>query len=179
MKVSSVLVIGGCGDYFEVADTVIMMDCYAPKDVSEEAKRIARENRMGAGSIGSLPTFGSSSTRKPSARSFACQGKLVARGKEKIQYGEVDIDLTGVEQLVEISQTRAIGDAINVLAKNAMPKGLSVPELLDFLEADLDAKGLDALMPGAFIANYARPRRFEVAAALNRFRGGEVTATNS
>ena len=31
MKVSSVLVIGGCGDYFEVADTVIMMDCYAPK----------------------------------------------------------------------------------------------------------------------------------------------------
>lgn len=30
-KVSSILVIGGCGDYFEVADTVIMMDCYAPK----------------------------------------------------------------------------------------------------------------------------------------------------
>lgn len=31
MKVSSILVIGGCGDYFEVADTVIMMDCYVPK----------------------------------------------------------------------------------------------------------------------------------------------------
>lgn len=31
MKVSSILVIGGCGDYFEVADTVIMMDCYTPK----------------------------------------------------------------------------------------------------------------------------------------------------
>lgn len=30
-KVSSILVIGGCGDYFEVADTVIMMDCYVPK----------------------------------------------------------------------------------------------------------------------------------------------------
>lgn len=28
---SSILVIGGCGDYFEVADTVIMMDCYVPK----------------------------------------------------------------------------------------------------------------------------------------------------
>lgn len=35
-------------------------------------------------------------------------------------------------------------------------------ELLDLLEAQVDAKGLDALMPGAFIANYARPRRFEV-----------------
>ena len=31
LKVSSILVIGGCGDYFEVADTVIMMDCYSPK----------------------------------------------------------------------------------------------------------------------------------------------------
>ena len=31
LKVSSILVIGGCGDYFEVADTVIMMDCYVPK----------------------------------------------------------------------------------------------------------------------------------------------------
>lgn len=31
LKVSSILVIGGCGDYFEVADTVIMMDCYTPK----------------------------------------------------------------------------------------------------------------------------------------------------
>ena len=35
-------------------------------------------------------------------------------------------------------------------------------ELLDFLEAEMDAKGLDALMPRAHVANYARPRRFEV-----------------
>ena len=35
-------------------------------------------------------------------------------------------------------------------------------ELLDFFDAEVDAKGLDSLMPGAYIANYARPRRFEV-----------------
>lgn len=35
-------------------------------------------------------------------------------------------------------------------------------DLLDFLEGEIDAKGLDALMPGAFMAKYARPRRFEV-----------------
>lgn len=38
----------------------------------------------------------------------------------------------------------------------------TMQELLDYLEAEVDAKGLDALMPGAFVANYARPRRFEV-----------------
>lgn len=37
-------------------------------------------------------------------------------------------------------------------------------ELLDYFEAEVDAKGLDALMPGGFVANYARPRRFEVRA---------------
>ena len=30
----------------------------------------------------------------------------------------------------------------------------------------MNAKGLDSLMPGAFVANYARPRRFEVRAHL-------------
>ena len=32
-KVSTILVLGGSGDYFEVADTVVMMDCFVPKYV--------------------------------------------------------------------------------------------------------------------------------------------------
>lgn len=30
------------------------------------------------------------------------------------------------------------------------------------MESEIDAKGLDALMPDGFVSNYARPRRFEV-----------------
>ena len=41
--VSTVLVMGGCGDYFDVADTVIMMQDYQPVDVTERAERVARE----------------------------------------------------------------------------------------------------------------------------------------
>jgi hypothetical protein len=40
--VSSLLVIGGSGDYFDVADRVIMMESFAPKDVTHEAAGIAR-----------------------------------------------------------------------------------------------------------------------------------------
>ncbi len=32
--VSSVIVMGGSGDYFDVADTVIMLDAYQPHDVT-------------------------------------------------------------------------------------------------------------------------------------------------
>ena len=40
---------------------------------------------------------------------------------------QVEIDMAGVEQLVETSQTKAVGDAMSMLAKRAMPKGLSFP----------------------------------------------------
>lgn len=37
------------------------------------------------------------------ALASSSQGKVVARGKDKLQYGEEDVDLSGVEQLVEVS----------------------------------------------------------------------------
>ncbi|CAM9766723.1 unnamed protein product [Scytosiphon promiscuus] len=177
MKVSSILVIGGCGDYFEVADTVIMMDCYVPKDVTADAKRIAADHTAGgAGGVKRHKTFCdlSGAARVPVDRTYVSRGKVVARSKEKIQFGDFDIDLAGVEQLVEISQTRAVADTLDMLARSGMTKKLPMAELLDFLEAEIDAKGLDAIMPGAFMAKYARPRRFEVAAAINRFREGKI-----
>ncbi len=40
--VSTILVLGGCGDYLEVADTVIMMKNYKPLDVTLPAKKIIK-----------------------------------------------------------------------------------------------------------------------------------------
>jgi hypothetical protein len=47
--------------------------------------------------------------------------------------------------------------------------------LLDQLDAMFDAQGLDALAPvaGQHIGNLARPRKFEIAAAINRLRSGQ------
>lgn len=39
---------------------------------------------------------------------------------------QVDIDLGGVEQLVETSQTRAVADALDMLARGAMARKLPV-----------------------------------------------------
>ena len=40
-QLPSVLVVGGSGDYLDVADTVIRMDEYRPRDVTEEARGLA------------------------------------------------------------------------------------------------------------------------------------------
>ncbi|KAJ0392106.1 hypothetical protein P43SY_006081 [Pythium insidiosum] len=108
LGVSSVLVIGGAGDYFSVADHVIMMDSYSPRDVTAQAKAIAKEH----GEVQQDTTFGGFRPRIPLNRGFDVTGKVVSRGLNRIQYGDVDLDLSAVEQLVEPSQVRAIADAI-------------------------------------------------------------------
>jgi predicted ABC-class ATPase len=185
LGVSSVLVIGGSGDYFDVADSVVMMDAYVPQDVTLRAKAIAAEH------AGQLPSeererlvrqrqvpFGPRTARVPFGASFRVEGKCVARGKDKIQYGsEVDLELSAVEQLVEVSQTRAISDAMRHLcATAAMANGATLRQVLAACELALDEQGLDAIAPFAHVGNYARPRRFELAAAINRFRGAQFTS---
>lgn len=70
---------------------------------------------------------------------------------------------------MERSQTRAIADAL-LLMRSWVSAGRfrTVPEALQALESALDSGGLDAL--GGKNGDYARPRRLEVAAALNRLR---------
>ncbi|MDU7696097.1 MAG: ABC-ATPase domain-containing protein, partial [Staphylococcus sp.] len=43
-NVSTILIVGGSGDYFDVADQVLMMDEYVLKDVTQHAKDIAQSD---------------------------------------------------------------------------------------------------------------------------------------
>ena len=179
--VSSVLVMGGCGDYFDAADTVIRMCDYRPEDATSEALEVAarlptaRRNEQAAPLPAVVP-------RIPQAESFdpsrgRREVKIDARALDKIQFGREDIDLRGVEQLLDRSQTRAIGNAIHLMTRRWMDGTTTLGEGLDALEALLDAEGLDVLDPfhrddhaGEHPGNLARPRRFEIAAAINRLR---------
>ena len=76
-----------------------------------------------------------------------------------------------VEQLVDASQTRALSYAIYYSTKY-MSRNTSLEEVILQVEQDLDNKGLDILAPSGRSRppNLARPRKFEVAAAINRLR---------
>jgi len=79
-----------------------------------------------------------------------------------------------VEQLVESSQTRAISYALYQLARNYPHKNSSVTvkNVLDDLDEEINRNGLDYLAPPGRKNphNLARPRQYEIAAALNRLR---------
>jgi predicted ABC-class ATPase len=178
--VSTVLVIGGAGDYFDVADHVIGMRDYLPGNVTDEAKAVARElpvDRMPEGGA----SFGSVVSRVPVGHSLdPSKGrravKIAQRGIDTIQFGLSDIDLSAVSQIVDTAQTRAIGDAL-VVAKTMMGAGKTVQEIADVIEERMAREGLAGLysIPSG---GYAAFRRFELAAALNRLRTLAVAPVN-
>jgi predicted ABC-class ATPase len=175
--VSSVLVLGGSGDYLDVADTVIAMTGYLPEDVGERAGEVARE--FPTGRIPEAPgPFPESPPRIPVARSVdPSRGRrsvrIRVRGEDEIQFGRSDIDLAGVDQLVSWAQTRAVAEGLLLARERFMGEAVAVPELLDRVMATLAEEGLDPLGRGDS-GELALFRRHELAAALNRLRGLEM-----
>ena len=176
--VSSLLVIGGIGDYLDVADTVIAMDTFMPRDVTSDAKVIATNQPTGRQREGGTG-FPLSRPRRPQPNSLdPSRGRREVSIKtydvQTIQFGEATIDLSAVEQLVAWSQTRAIGEALWYMRQQYMDGQRTVSELLDSVLADIARDGLD-ILDQRMVSDLAEFRRFELAAALNRLRTLQVT----
>lgn len=178
LGVSTILVMGGCGDYFDVADRVIEMHNFLPDDATARAREVARRIPSGR-RVEVRERFPEPAPRLPQPGSFdASRGRrevrIDARDLDRIVYGREEIDLRGVEQLVDRSQTRAIGHAIHLADRELVDGRRPLAEILDHLEAWMDRRGLECLSPfargGAHPGALARPRRFEIAAAINRLR---------
>ena len=173
LGVSTILVMGGSGDYFDVADTVIMMDSYIPRDVTEEARRIAQKHRDERRPEGGSH-FGAIKPRHPipqsiNPRKHSEKITIKARGMDALQFGYETIDLAKLHQIAEIPQVRSIGDLIWYLAQNQFRNSATLGEALDRLEEEISEKGLRSVLRHIG-GDYALPRRYEIAAALNRLR---------
>lgn len=169
--ISTVLVMGGSGDYFSVADQVIRMTEYLPSDVTAEAARIARSDPAQRITEGG-DAFGEITRRIPEAESFdplrGGRPKMGAHGTRQIAFGRTDIDLADLDQLVHISQTRAIGYAIDY-ARRYMDGNRTLREVVERVVADIEKDGLDVLVP-YIMGELAVFRGIELASAINRMR---------
>ena len=176
-KVSTILVMGGSGDYFDVADTVIAMENFIPQDVTEQAKAIAVANITNRNSEGGA-NFGQIKPRIPLAYSInPSRGKkdvkLKVRDVDEIAFGTEDIDLTAVEQIVDTGQLRAIALAIVYAKENYMNSQQTIAQILDLISNDISRETLDLItnFPQGDLALF---RSFELAAALNRLRSLQI-----
>jgi predicted ABC-class ATPase len=171
--VSTILVMGGSGDYLEVADRVVAMVDYRPEDVTERARAVVSELPNPRRAEGG-PGYGPLRARLPSPESFSARKgkrevKISAKGVRMLLFGTTAIDLSCLEQLVDVSQTRAIGELIHLFAENWLPRSGGLREGLERMLAEVAEKGFDAFTPYPR-ADLALPRIFEVAGAINRMR---------
>jgi predicted ABC-class ATPase len=169
--VSTVLVAGGSGAFFDVADHVIAMDAYTPRDVTAEARALAGDPAVPQAPVFTTPRPrcpAPDSLRPPDARKPAS-----ARGRATIRLGREHLDLSAVTQLVDPAQTQAVAHALDRLAELLEQDGpLPLEEAVRILDTRIDADGIESLSPHrGHPGHLARPRPLEIHAAVNRWRG--------
>ena len=171
--ISTVIVAGSSGAYFHIADTIIQMDRYEPKEITKLAKETAKDfpAMSGMESPAEKPVF----VRCPrQGRGFKPNDriKIKTMGKEMVQLNRENIDLRYVEQLADTEQVSALGYCVRYAEKHLFQGKDTIQNVVDKLEEKICREGLSSLCEStASVANLAMPRRQEIFACLNRYRG--------
>ena len=179
LGVSTILVVGGVGDYLDVADRVILMEDYHPADATARAREVREAFPSGRTQAPS----GEKVVRPPRGRKVRASSIDLRRGKREtargkglhaVEFGRERVDLSYLEQLVEAGQTEAIARAVGEFAAGTGNRG--VAEIVRGMLDAVDGNGLDVL--GGFEGHpgeLSLPRPQEVAAAINRIRSLEAS----
>jgi predicted ABC-class ATPase len=171
LGVSTVVVVGGVGDYLDVADRVILLEDYAPSDATPLSREVTKRFPLRA-------PLTQRAVRPPRERAIDTSSINLRRGKRQtargrglhtIELGRERVDLSYLELLAEAGQTEAVARIIREWATAGEVRG--VGELVREALASVSEKGLDSLgnyrgHPGEM----SLPRAQEVAAATNRVR---------
>lgn len=162
LGISTVLVAGSSGDYLSVADTVLQMDCYVVRDVTQRAKELA-------GVLTEDQAEQRNWVKKPVASKKI--EKVRVHGWDTLSFDKTEVDLRYLEQIVDESQTAALGYILQYVL-GRMANGRKSAAVLAEEAADYLAKnGILSMTPKNYGAGPASMvRRQEILAALARYR---------
>lgn len=178
--ISTILVAGSSGAFFHVADTIIQMDTYRPKDVKAKVQELLPE----------YPSVDFKCNTEPfvlpfEKRMFEMERKAKRHGRgdreERIKTKVMGtdgfsiehnmVDLRYVEQLIDSEQMAALAAILKYIVKKgavSMEMQVLVAEICSLLEK----KGMTDFVDGALSCGYAYPRKEEIFMMLDRFRRG-------
>ena len=172
--ISTILVAGSSGAFFNIADTVIQMDSYRPFDITEKVKELCPEYPDAAGMP---PVFQLPQSRRIMSVPKELQRerqrrplKVKVHGIDSFSIGKETVDLRYVEQLEDGEQTASLGRLLEYALEYLTDGKRTIPQIVSLLEEKLEAEGLESLFSGNAVCGFARPRKQEIAACFNRFR---------
>lgn len=188
--ISTIMVAGSSGAYFYIADTIIQMDCYRPVDITAATKEACK--RFGEDPTTHAPNFvlpergrrlhvdkagsgaGNSFNRGGYRGGHEREERIKTKvhGKDSLQVGKEQVDLRFVEQLIHNEQTAALAQMVRYCISNQLFARYSVEQIADLLWNQIQQKGLPSISDSSYAAmGLCLPRRQEIFACLNRYRG--------
>ena len=162
LGVSTVLVAGSSGDYLSVADTVLQMDCYEAKDVTDRAKELA------------VPL-----TEEPAKEAVwikkAVRSKQIEKarvhGWDTLNLDKMEIDLRYLELIVDESQTAALAYTLQFILGKMADGRKTAAQLAHEAYQKISREGILSVTPRNYGAGAAAAvREQEILAALVRYR---------
>lgn len=170
--ISSIIVAGSSGAYFQVADHILQMDRYVPKEITAFAKEEAKAFPL-VTLPEKMPENPSFCRIIQSNRSFTKNGrnKLKTLGKDAFQINKETVDLRYTEQLCDAEQTTALAYALLYAQLHLIDGRKDLRQIVEELMRIIETKGLAAILDCGYVkSNLAEPRKQEVFAAFNRYR---------
>ncbi len=171
--ISTVLVAGSSGAFFQVADCIVQMDNYVPKEITKTAKTAAKEYPPLElpPDAAAMPVFKRSPRKNPG---LVQKGriKIKTMGKDGVQLNHETIDLRYVEQLADYEQLTCLGYFVKYMEEQMMDGQHTIRQLVGELTDLIENKGLQAVCGESYLpGDLALPRAQEIFACLNRYRG--------
>ena len=167
-------------EFIPIADTVLRIHDFKIQDVTKQAKQIAiTVDTAGTepAEIGNLLEKGRWVAPSSIDPSTGCRdAKIAAPETHLLEFGRSLIDLSQNAQLADIHQTKTIGRILYYAKNRYLEESRPIREVLDLVDRDLSTEGLESLSRD-LQGDLARPRRYEIAAALNRLETLRIVRT--
>jgi predicted ABC-class ATPase len=174
LGVSTLLVMGGSGDYFDSADQIIAMDSFQPKRVTARAKQIIVENPSSRKIEAQFPLPQVQMRKRDLSTLDFSRGKkpcvIQTQRLVSLILGQTEIDVRYVEQLIETGQLELCGWIFKQLKEiQKTDPTVSNADAIKIILHTIEAGELESIAPfnnGLL----ALPRFQDVMAVLNRLR---------
>ncbi len=190
--VSTILVAGSSGAFFYIADKILQMDCYRPVDITDHVKSLCKDHaapRTQAPDF-MIPDFDrllppvNRTGRSNGGRGYSGRGgrggsgdsrhehmKVKTFGRDSFSLDKETIDMRYVEQLADSEQTNALAHLLRYGLEQIIDGRKTVRQTVQILSDILDKQGWDPFCSSYVPCGLAKPRKQEIFACINRFRG--------
>lgn len=174
--ISTVLVAGSSGAYFQIADRIIQMDRYVPRDITKQAKEAARAYPGLHFPDKQADSFDCSRYPKRNMGIYY-KGRIKTKtlGKDGFTLGKETVDLRYVEQLADIEQLNCLARMLVYAEEHLMDGRHTIGQIVGQLTSLTETHGMEGIIGKQEVpGNLALPRREEIFACINRYRGLEL-----